>query len=309
MNYSPILTLGFFIFISLILISSLAYLIYKLISEPSLINQHKIAIIEIKKIFQLQKLESFKKNYFRLIFVVNIIIIFILSLSVSQILFFPGTSPKFNFLVYCFVLIVPMLFSGLYYNNIKRYYASRKYFSVLFSNILPLFLSILSILIQYSILYGNFKQNFTIEDLINFQRNNSIKINTIEIPAFFILLNPLAGFAYFVSLIGIFRMYKSNVFKNNLINRHITSKILRNLSMFMYVLLLMSIFIGGGLSNEIFPLGHSFVNIFFIIVIFFIVGIMEHGKPEMFGEKKVLNIPLICAFFSLIYSIILVFFI
>lgn len=305
MNYDHIFTLGSLILIPIfiIIISSFFYLLYKLTSEPSLINQHKLALIEIKKIFESHAID--KKS------AINVFFIITLSVMLSNLLIFPLLTLEYDILIFLFILISPFLFSGLYYDSRKVYYSSRKYFSLLMRNTTPLFISIFSIIIQYIYVYGNSEVSITINSLIQFQNVNVITIDFIYLPAYFLFLNPFAFLSFTIGLIGIFRMYKSNPFNNNQINRNIFSKVLRNLSMLTYVLFLLCFFLGGAsLIGGKTSFLDFMIILLFILSIILIIGIIDHGKPELLIEKKLFgyfNTPIILSLFSLLYSIVLIY--
>ncbi len=219
---------------------------------------------------------------------------------------FPIFKVNLDLIIILFCLIMPLLFTGINYTNEQLSLSSKNFFNIIINYYLPIIFSILSIII----LLWNYEINLkllNIEDIMSFQNTSYIKFNELRFPAYFIIINPFAAVAFFTGMIGIFRTYRSESFVNNELNQKSFSKILRNTSFFVLILIFVLLFLGGGnIFDQNIQL-NTLVSLFIILIIIIIIILIDYDRPKLFIERKLggLTIPLIFSILSIIYSIFL----
>ncbi|MGQ4874697.1 MAG: hypothetical protein ACP6IY_11565 [Promethearchaeia archaeon] len=210
-----------------------------------------------------------------------------------------------DLLMIFFIFIIYSLFLVLSYNSTQLKLISHELFKYHFSYILSIILSILSIYLLLVIYESNLY--FSLTEILTFQNSKKITLyENYELNAFLFFLNPFAGLAFFTSIIGIYRSYKRDFYKLNILNQKIFTKILRRCISFTFLLLFLIIFFGGTIifNNLILDFGLIFM---ITLLLSIIVAFIDADRPQSFVERtiwKSINVPLLLSLLAIIYSII-----
>jgi len=275
-------------------------------SLKNLVSRHYLSDLKKKKNIFLQDGVKNSVNYVLFLYLV---VSLLLTYLVADFLIFNTLNLKFDVIIILFCLIIPLVFTGINYTSNQLYRSSKEFFKTLLDYYIPIVLSLLSIFILlYS--YGIELSELSIDNISSFQNSAQIRVFNEMVPALFLIINPFAAIAFFTSMMGLFRTYRRDFYRNNSINEKLFSKILRNICFFGIVLLFVFLFIGGGyffdqnlLMNLIMC---ALVSLFLIIII----SIIDYGRPKIFIDRKIwnsINIPLIFSILAVLYSIILLF--
>ncbi len=260
---------------------------------------------DIRKNFFFKKEEQVLLN---IILILYLLITIFLTFFIVDIYFFGLYELKFDLVLILICLFIPIFFSGVNYKSYQLNLSSKSFFSNIFNYFIPIILSIFSLII-FLLGQGFNLENLNLTYLIDLQIITSIKVNEILLPALFIIINPFSAIAFLTGLLGIFRMYRSDGFINNKINQKSFSKILRNISLFIFTVLFVFLFFGGGyFFGQNFPANIS-MNLIICVIIIIIIAFLDYERPQMFIERKVgkiFNIPMIFSIISLIYSAFLI---
>jgi len=250
------------------------------------------------------------KNSLNYVLILYLIISLILTYIIADFVYFNTLNLKFNLVLLSFCLTIPLAFSGINHSSPQLYTTSKRYFLTFFDYYIPILLSILSLIILISS-YGINLSDLSIMDILSFQNTSQIQLFDGIIPSLFIFLNPFAAIAFFTGMMGIFRTYRKDFYKENSINQKLFSKILRNVCFLSIILLFVFLFIGGGyFFNENLILNILMCS-FISIIIIFALSLIDYGRPKLFIERKIwssINLPLIFSMLALMYSIFLLFF-
>ncbi|MHA1272412.1 MAG: hypothetical protein ACTSQS_03150 [Promethearchaeota archaeon] len=166
-------------------------------------------------------------------------------------------------------------------------------------------MSILSIYLILGIYESSL--HFSLIEILTFQNIRKMIIcNNYELNAFFFFLNPFACLAFFTSIIGIYRSYKRDFYKLNILNQKLFTKILRTCISFTFLLLFLIIFFDGILifNNLILDFGLIFV---ITLILAIIIAFIDADRPQSFVERtawKSINVPLLLSLLAIFYSII-----
>ncbi len=263
-----------------------------------------------------------KSKYTKIrIFSVSIIILLILSsmaflvYPISYQSFFYTYSYSF-FVIFFVLLLIPffsMIFFSVEYNKSFRETIkaiSSKYIYYL----LPLILSTISNFILLNFYDSNMEEItiFNFRSIIEFQKNHYIVLFGYDIPAIFLIINPLSFITYLSSIIGFFRQSSIQLNAGFLFDEKSQSIFNQNrlldfsYSMFLYlsIIPMIPLFLGNLWFSE-----SGFINlsitIFFSILFVIIISYYGKGKPKTMVDKKVgkfQSVPLFLSLISIIYS-------
>ncbi len=251
-----------------------------------------------------------KKRNWNIILFVYLGLTILLSYLISNWFFIFVFQFEIDIILVLFSLIIPFIFVGISYKSKEISSISVNLFKNIMTYYIPLILSILSIIIALYGISGNI-ENLSIINVINFQNSGQFRLYGIPFPRYFLFLNPFAAAAYFTSLLGIFRIYKSGLYGSIDLNQKLFSKLFRNMSFLTLISLFISIFLGGGKFFD-----QILMNLPVIIIIsltfLVILSLIDGDKPKLFIERNLwnsLNIPMILSIISVLYSLFLIYFI
>ena len=298
--------------------------IYESINHPEYRLTKKGIIFEFKRIFSLFKEKSESSNVMQKFFYIivptlsiSLGILICLLIPLESIFTFAFINTSILIVVFALITIVLSFgLSAIASNTTTKVFSSKKIINKIAAYYLPLVFGLIAIFLQYISIIGNMNVIPSFKDIINFQTNFSIDILGYQLPAIFIILNPLAAMSFFSAFTGILRVKNFGNPKDQPINiwdpeeefsGYKKGLILleNNMKIFFYSILFVSLFLGNG---KIFNLNEGLnliVQLSFAFLFILLLAIVGRGKPRTQLERGInwyLRSPMIFSILSILWA-------
>jgi formate hydrogenlyase subunit 4 len=183
---------------------------------------------------------------------------------------------------------------------------------------LPIIISIISIISQYSAFESNPATIPSYLDILNFQISYEITFWGLKLPALFIFLNPFSAISVISAVTGILRKKKLENPKNEPLNtwdlsdeyngRHLFLLILeQNMKLFIYAMIFLSLFLANGSFLNLHPIYLLLIQLLFALVFIIVLGWIGKGKPRTSLERGIawyIRSPFVFAVLGIIWAAI-----